>query len=79
MKLLFVDEVLINNLKKLKDNNEVKFSNEIKKVKKELFNNHCSKIGYKDECDPFCADAFTDTCIYLKEMRKLWDVFGREW
>ena len=43
------------------------------------FQKHNNIINYKDECDPFCADAFTDTCIYLKEMRKLWDVFDRDW
>ena len=75
---MLVNDEVINNLKKLKDDNSDPFKLEIEKISSELFNEHCSKTRYKSECDPYCADAFTDTCQYLKEMRKLWNVFGRE-
>lgn len=60
----------------LKKENPAKYEKELKKLDRELFDKYCLKKDYKDKCDPICASAFTNTCKYLHEMRKLWDEFG---
>lgn len=75
---MLVNNEVIDNLKELKINNLDKFNKEINKISKELFDEYCIKKNYKEECDPFCADAFINTCQYLKEMNKLWNIFGRK-
>jgi len=46
---------------------------------------HCSscldlrnynKRHYKERCDPHCVMAYTNTCEYLKEMNKIWNIVG---
>lgn len=62
----------IELLKKLKDNNYERYEEELEKLKQDLFSKYCSKTSYKKECEAaYCADAHTDTCQYLHEMRKL--------
>ncbi|HEC92005.1 MAG TPA: hypothetical protein ENI51_03270 [Candidatus Atribacteria bacterium] len=74
--MLFVNENLISHLKKLQKENKEEFEAELKKLDKELFNEYCDKKHYKDECDPHCVFAYTNTCKYLQEMRKIWDAVG---
>ncbi len=74
-----VTDKQITHLKDLKKNNEKEFKRKLEEVDNELFNEYCSKKSYKDKCEAaYCVDAHTNTCQYLKEMRKLWNVFGKE-
>lgn len=72
-----VTEEKVNFLKDLQKNNKSKFEKELKKIDNELFNEYCSKKSYKNKCEPaYCADAHTNTCQYLHEMRKIWNETG---
>lgn len=76
---MYIDDNVLRRLEQLKKDDVESLKSEIEKIDKQLFEEYCFKKKYKDKCDAaFCVAAQTDTCQYLKEMRKIWNILTFE-
>jgi len=73
---LSVSKEELQLLKNLHETYFKKFREEYNRIEKKLFDKYCEKRHYKERCDPHCVMAYTNTCEYLKEMNKIWNIVG---